>query len=64
MTRILRVRTLIRREVSRPKRVGTFTVEADIQRSEELRPARLGPGEDDIQDPAMPLGSERPARSW
>lgn len=60
-----RARVLIRRVIEKPrKREGSFVVEASIERSEELRPDRLGPTEDDIQDPALPAGGVRPARSW
>lgn len=60
-----RGRMLIRRVIEKPrKREGTFVVEAAIERSEELRPDRLGPDEDDIQDPALPNGAARPERIW
>lgn len=34
-----------------PERRGTFVMEADWLRSEELRPDRLGPTDDDVRDP-------------
>lgn len=59
-----RGRTLIRRVIEKPrKREGTFVLEADIQRSEELRPDRLGPGEDDVQEWVLPDGAVRPSRT-
>ena len=42
---------------------SSFTIEAHIERSEELRPDRLGPTEDDIQDPALPNGAVRPSKT-
>lgn len=59
-----RGRMLIRRVVEKPRKRETFVVEASIERSEELRPDRLGPGENDIQDPAPPNGAARPERAW
>jgi hypothetical protein len=59
-----RGRILIRRVIEKPrKREGTFVIEADIQRSEELRPDRLGPTEEDIVDPVLPNGGVRPSRT-
>jgi hypothetical protein len=59
-----RGRILIRRVIEKPrKREGTFVIEADIQRSEELRPDRLGPTEDDVVDPVLPNGAVRPSRT-
>jgi hypothetical protein len=37
-------------------------VEAEWERSEELRPDRLGPGPDDIEDP-IPVDPFRPSRT-
>jgi hypothetical protein len=48
---------------------GTFVMDAEWERAEELRPDRLGPGEDDLDDeePVVNLYSlndpERPVRT-
>lgn len=60
--KLRRIRVLIRREVAPRKRQGTFVVEASIERSEELRVDRLGPGVDDI-DTSLPDGEERPRKT-
>lgn len=45
------------------ERHGTFVVDADLNRSEELRVDRLGPGEEDLEDP-LPVGDPwRPSRT-
>lgn len=58
-----RIRVLVRREIQKPRREGTFVVEAEIHRSEELRPDRLGPEEVDLVDYSLPLGEERPVKT-
>ena len=53
----------------RPKQVvnekpqGTFVMDSKWERSEELRPDRLGPGQDDVPDPEPVRDPWRPTRS-
>jgi hypothetical protein len=44
-----------------PENLGSFTMDAVISRTEELRPDRLGPSEDDVQ--IMPRDLGRPSRT-
>jgi hypothetical protein len=60
MTRLIRVRVLRRKDVTRR---GSFVVEADIRRSEELRADRLGPDEDDVVEDKPIVDPDRPLRS-
>jgi hypothetical protein len=43
---------------------GTYVMEAAWERSEELRPDRLGPSQDDVEDPErVQVERWRPSRS-
>jgi hypothetical protein len=43
---------------------GTFVMQTEWVRSEELRPDRLGPAEDDVEDPErVRIERWRPSRS-
>jgi hypothetical protein len=46
----VRTRVLVVREI---KQRATFVIDADIERSEELRPDRLGPTQDDVENPEI-----------
>lgn len=60
-----RIRVLVVRQRGpiRRREPGSFVVEAEMIRSEELRPDRLGPEEVDLVDYSLPLGEERPAKT-
>lgn len=60
------LRTIFRRRAGKTAQTdvqGTYVMEAQWERSEELRPERLGPSQDDIdlvQDPWRPRRSLGP----
>lgn len=45
------------------ERSGTYVAEIEWERSEELRPDRLGPTQDDVTDPEVVRDPWRPSRS-
>lgn len=45
------------------ERAGTYVGEIEWHRSEELRPDRLGPTQDDVQDPEPVRDPWRPQRT-
>ena len=58
------VRRLTRREVTGDDHTpGSYVMEAEWERSEELRPDRLGPSEFDVVDPEMYQVPDRPVRT-
>ena len=58
-----RMRILVIRDVAPRPRQGTFVVEATIERSEELRPERLGPAPNDVEDPEIVRPLWAPSRT-
>lgn len=55
-------RWTFRRKEDQPR--GTFVMDTEWMRSEELRPDRLGPAQDDVQDPIRVRAERwRPSRT-
>lgn len=60
----LRRAGVAREKASRALKPGTFVMEAEWLRSEELRPDRLGPSQDDVVNPErVKLERWRPSRT-
>lgn len=59
LSRVMANRRMARARELRP---GSFVMEAEWHRAEELRPDRLGPGQDDVPNPE-PVDKWRPVRT-